>query len=51
MKKNATTHSKTTTMTHSLSRTEMIELGILGLGYSLAVTAGFIALLSLVASG
>jgi hypothetical protein len=32
--------------THSISRTEMIELGILGLGLSLAVTAGFVALLS-----
>jgi hypothetical protein len=48
MKTTARTHSKTTTMTHSISRMEMIELGILGLGLSLAVTAGFIALLTLV---
>ena len=47
MKKTATTHGKTTTMTHSISRTERIELGILGLGLSLAVTAWFIAVLSL----
>ena len=37
---------KKKTTTHSISRTEMIELGILGLGLSLAVTAGFVALLS-----
>ena len=37
---------KKKTATHSISRTEMIELGILGLGLSLAVTAGFVALLS-----
>jgi hypothetical protein len=46
MKKTATTHSKTITMTYSISRTEMIELGILGLGLSIAVTVGFIALLT-----
>jgi hypothetical protein len=48
MKKTAATHSKTTTMTHSISRTEMIELGILGLGLSLAITAGIITLVILV---
>jgi hypothetical protein len=47
MKTTARSRSKTTTMTHGISRTEMIELGILGLGLSLAVTTGFIALLSL----
>jgi hypothetical protein len=36
---------KRTTTTHSLSRAEMIELGILGLGLSLVLTTGFIALL------
>jgi hypothetical protein len=46
MKKTATTRSKTVTMTYSISRTEMIELGILGLGLSIAVTAGFVALLT-----
>jgi hypothetical protein len=46
MNTTARTHSKTTTMTYSISRTEMVELGILGLGLSLAITAGFIAVLT-----
>jgi hypothetical protein len=46
MKKTATTHSETTTTTQRLSRAEMVELGILGLGLSLAATAGFMALVS-----
>ena len=33
------------TTTHGLSPAELIELGILSLALSLAVTAGFIALL------
>jgi len=39
---------KDTTTTTPTSRAEMIELGILGLGLSLAVTAALIAVLSLV---
>ena len=46
MKKTATTHSKTTTITHNISRAEMVELGILGVGLSLALTAGFMAVVS-----
>jgi hypothetical protein len=37
---------KATTRVHSLSRAEMVELGILGLGLSISLTGGFIALLT-----
>jgi hypothetical protein len=37
---------KAITRTHGVSRAEIVELGILGLSLSIAITAGFIALLT-----